>query len=170
MPRVLFKQVKVYLNQDKKRPKTRMTTYELVYPVTVSRIRAGLVIADNIATDRLVVVVVVIVVGVRTRNNHASVRALGCQTWARFLRTVAITLAAIDGTRWGGRNELVLVEWHCRVAHHLSPIRTGYPRRNEGWVRLKSRKGTVGVLVRNQLGPRGTTPVTPCLADRPIAE
>ena len=44
---------RMYWKKGKKRE-----TYELVYPMTIRRISAALVVADDVATDLLVVVVV----------------------------------------------------------------------------------------------------------------
>ena len=57
----------------RKRVAKERETYELVYPVTIRRVTAALVIAYDIATDLLVVVVV----GVQTRYDHTPVRTLG---------------------------------------------------------------------------------------------
>lgn len=103
----------------KKRVRLKRKTYELIHPMTICRVCAALVIADNIPTNFLGVVVV----GVRTRNDDTPVCALGRQTWASLWRALTITFArAVHGVRCGGRNKAVPIERHRCIGHHISYV------------------------------------------------
>lgn len=62
--------------EEKKKRVRERETHELVYPMTIRRVTAALIIADNIVTGFLV--------GVQTGHDHTSVCALGRQARARL--------------------------------------------------------------------------------------
>lgn len=104
----------------KKKKQLKRKTYELIDPVAICRVGATLVIADDIATNPLVVVVVVVVVvGVQTGNDNTPVCALGCQARARVWRALTVAFVrAADRICLGGRDQPILTEMGFHL--HLS--------------------------------------------------
>lgn len=95
--------------------------------MTIRGVGAALVIANDIATDLLVVIVVV---GVQTHHDHTPICALGRQARTRLRRTLTVAFVrTVGGVHDGRRNEVAFVERHCCMGCRPPSARTGRPSR-----------------------------------------